>query len=242
MVSQGARAEGPEGATRNRNWSLVTRATPPGPPGSARQRDPGPAHNAQSGSPRQPGDVSTGGDPGGHDPTSARAQDVHAPWAWSMTKRVLAKAAKGEGEALGPGTCAFCWVWDPQEASRTARGERRPKSVKQGGRRSQRPSVPHAGRPTSGPVSPGACLGFRGIPRATYNVGSCLVSPPSTRARGAPPGRRAGLSAKPRSTPAHRPTAEWGPSRNRGASLGPPAARPTPPGQHLPQSPGPRSG
>ena len=51
----------------------------PEPPGSSGQGDSGPDHEAQSGGPRQPEGVSTGGNPGGHAHTSAQAQDGHAP-------------------------------------------------------------------------------------------------------------------------------------------------------------------
>ena len=72
------------------------------PPGKARQRDSGPAHNAQSGGPRQPGDVSTGGDPGGHDPASARAQDVHGPLGLERDQASPSESGQGGGRGGRP--------------------------------------------------------------------------------------------------------------------------------------------
>ena len=211
---------------------------PPELPISAGLGKSAPAHGAQNGDPLQhdpgaarptPSDVPTGGGPGVHDPTSARPQDVRAPWVWSLTMRRLAEATTRGDEAGGPGTYAPCWVWGPAEGCPTARTEQRSKWAKQGSRRSPRPSEPQAGRPASGPASPGPYQSPRGIPRATCNVGSCPVSLPSRQTRVAPPGRQAGARARPRTTAAHWPAAEWSHSRARGTSQGLPAARRTPP-------------
>ena len=175
---------------------------PPGPQGVLDRGTPGQTTRPKVGAPARPRECRPAGIPEGTTPPVLGSRKFMPPWAWNATKRAPARAAKGGSVAEGPGTCAPCWASNPRLASQAARGEHRPRCIKMGGRRSPKPSAPHAGRPTNGPVSPGGCLGRRGIPGATSSVGSRLASPPSRWAREAAPHRRVSLRAMPRSAPA----------------------------------------
>ena len=96
--------------------------------------------------------------------------------------------------------------------------------------------MPRASRPTNGPANPRGCLGRRGIPGATSGAGSCLASPPGTRARKVALRRWMDVRGMPRSTPAHGWTAVRDHGRDRAASPGSLAARPTPPPPAAPPS------
>ena len=110
-----------------------------------------------------------------------------------------------------------------------ARRGRRPGLGPKGGPCGPKPSVPRASRPTDGPANPGGCLGRRGIPGATSSAGSCLVSPWGTRTRTIALRRWMCVRGMPRSTPARGWTAVRDHGRERAASPGSLAARPTPP-------------